>query len=218
MVDEKSVSFEKFIQELQLGEDVIIEYTPEGPVHMLFYEILKGLTNGGKVIIVDELDQLHVFRTHLHLSGVDTSLIDGSPVIKMGGIIPTGNILGKVDLNEEPPVRKKHYEEILKPLTGKHRFRVVVGFDKVLLSHENDPKERERIFGYLLRPHLGDKSRITLYIINKDLISDKILKELREHATRVLESRFEGKGFELRVVKSIIPEDYGYRVRVLIGE
>ncbi|WP_297499387.1 DUF257 family protein, partial [Thermococcus sp.] len=96
----------------------------------------------------------------------------------------------------------------------KHRFRIVVGFDKVLLRYENDPREREKIFGYLIRPHIGDESRIALYLIDRDLIGEKILKELREHATRVLESRFEGKGFVLRVVKSLAPGDYGCRVSV----
>uniref|UniRef100_UPI002622F036 DUF257 family protein n=1 Tax=Thermococcus sp. TaxID=35749 RepID=UPI002622F036 len=160
MANDQIIVFEKFAQKLQPGEDILVEYTPEEPVHMLFYGILRSLVGVDNVIIVDELDQLHVFRTHLHLSGVDISLIDSSPVIKMGGIIPTGNILGKVDLNEEPPVRKKHYEEIVKSIREKHRFRIVVGFDKVLLRYENDPREREKIFGYLIRPHIGDESRI----------------------------------------------------------
>lgn len=216
MCDNRTLTLVEFVENLALGEDVVVEYSSEEPAYLLFREILSELSRTGGFIIVDELDQLHIFRTHLRLSGRDTSCIDDSTVIKMGGIIQTGRVAGRVDLTKEPPVRKKHYEELIRSIEGRYKFRVVVGFDKILSSYENDPRERERIFGYLIRPHIGSENRITLYLINRDLVRDTVRKELREHATRVLESEFNGKGFTLRIVKSIVPEEYGCAVSVPI--
>nr|WP_232461714.1 DUF257 family protein [Thermococcus pacificus] len=197
------------------GEDVIIEYHSDEPVHILLLELLRETERKGGAVIIDELDQLHVFRVHLELSGLKTSPIDHSPVIKMGGIIDTGNVIGKIDMSKEPAVRKRYYEELLQK-TGNPPFRVIVGFDKVLLRYENDPKEREKIFGHMVRPHIGSSERVAIYIVNRDLVNETTIKELREHATRVLKSEFNGEGFTLRVVKSIFPGEYGWTVSVPI--
>ncbi len=83
-------------------------------------------------MIIDELDQLHIFKTHLKLAGFNSKIIDTAKVIKFGGIIQTGEVLGKLDLSKEPPVRKEHYEKILEKLNIKYTVRIVLGFDKVL--------------------------------------------------------------------------------------
>ena len=215
MCDNRTITLGEFLSKLVGGEDVIIEYHSEEPVHILLLELLREIEGKGGTIIVDELDQLHVFRTHLKLSGWETSPIDRSPVIKVGGIIYTGNVIGRVDTSKELPVRKKYYEGLLQK-TGNPPFRVIVGFDKAFLRYENDPIEREKLFGYMIRPHVGSSERVAIYLVNRDLINETTIKELREHATRVLESEFSGKGFILRVVKSIIPEEYGCTVSVPI--
>ncbi len=50
------------------------------------------------LVIVDALDQPHVFKTHLELVGIDTSMIDNADVIKFGGVLKTGNVIGRIDL------------------------------------------------------------------------------------------------------------------------
>ncbi len=215
MTADQTIPLRVFLKELGNGEDVIIEYCSENPAHLLFYSLVVGLNEIGRgFIAVDELDQLHVFMAHIRLSGLDTDVIDRIKVVKFGGVLNTGDVVGRVELTEEPPVRKRRYEEILQKLGGEQRFRLVLGFDKVLRSHENDPRELERIFGYLIRPHLGDKERTTVYLINHDLTSDRTLKELREHASRVLSVECSQEGLFLTVVKSLRIEEYGVKVSV----
>ncbi|EEB73330.1 conserved hypothetical protein [Thermococcus sp. AM4] len=206
------VSLGEFIEGLKPGEDVLVEYSSTAPVHILFYRFLRTLNDIGRpFMILDELDQLHVLRTHLGIMGLDAGVIDNAKVVKMGGIIETGSVVGKVDLAKEPPVRKKHYEAILAGIGEEKGFRLIVGFEKVLASYENDPREKERIFGYLVRPHLGNPERVTVYFVNRDLISERTLNELREHCTRVLSLTFDGKS-RLRVLKSLDIEEYGAEV------
>ncbi len=215
MTADQTIPLTVFLRGLDKGEDVIIEYCSEKPAHLLFYSIITGLREIGRsFIIVDELDQLHIFKTHLGLSGLDTDIIDETKVVKFGGVLNTGNVVGRVELTEEPPVRKRRYEEMLQKLGEERRFRVVLGFDKVIRSHENDPRELERIFGYLIRPHLGDEERTTMYMINTDLMGERTLKELREHASRVLGMECSKNDLVLTVIKSPRLEEYGTRVSV----
>ncbi|WP_232473485.1 DUF257 family protein [Thermococcus profundus] len=194
---------------------MVVEYRSEEPAYLVFQALIRGVLKSGKgFIIVDDLDQLHVFRTHILLSGGDTSIIDSAAVIKMGGILPTGKVVGRVDMTKEPPVRKKHYEELLAKVEGEHLFRIVVGFEKILSSKRGDPREIEGIFGYLIRPHLGKREKITIYMVNADIIPLETLKELREHATRALMVVFSREKIGLQVVKSIFPEDYGCEISI----
>ncbi|WP_258084144.1 DUF257 domain-containing protein [Thermococcus thermotolerans] len=207
----------EYLKNLSPGEDVIIEYTSREPVHILLHLILRCLRrNGLPVIIVDELDQLHVFRTHMKLAGIDTGLIDGANVIKIGGLIKTGNVLGKVDLSKEFPIRKKYYEEALRKADADHTVRIVPGFDKVLAMHEEDRRELEALFGYMVRPHLGDERRTTFYFMNTELFSERTRKEFREHASRVLKVRFEEDVLRLKIIKSPYLSEYGKRIEIRV--
>ncbi|WP_297436294.1 DUF257 family protein [Thermococcus sp.] len=215
MTEDQTIPLAVFLRELDMGEDLIIEYCSENPTHLLFYSIVTGLKEIGRsFIIIDELDQLHIFKTHLRFSGLDTSIIDETKVVKFGGVLNTGNVIGRVELTEEPPVRKRRYEKTLQKLGEERRFRLVLGFDKVIRSYENDPRELERIFGYLIRPHLGDEERTTVYMINTGLVGLQTLKELREHASRVLSLECPGNDLILTVIKSLHVGEYGTKVSV----
>ncbi|ASJ13865.1 DUF257 family protein [Thermococcus radiotolerans] len=209
----------EYFRSIKPGEDVLIEYTSGEPVHMFFHLLLRCLReNGVPVIIVDQLDQLHVFRTQLKLAGVDTELIDTANVIKIGGLLKTGKVLGRVDLSKEFPIRKKHYEEALKKVDADYTVRIVLGFDKVLAMHEVDRKDLESLFGYMIRPYLGDERRTTVYFINTELFTERTLKELREHASRVFRVRFEENAVVLKVIKSPNVAEYGKEMETKIED
>ena len=210
----EDVLFE-YLRSLKPGEDVLIEYTSREPVHILLHLILRCLQKKElPVIIVDELDQLHVFRTQMKLAGIDTKLIDDANVIKIGGLLKTGNVLGKVDLSKEFPIRKKHYEEALKKVNADYTVRIVLGFDKVLAMHEGEMRDLESLFGYMIRPYLGDESRTTVYFINTELFSERTRKELREHASRIVKVRFEDDRINLKIIKSPFLSEYGKRIEI----
>ncbi|ASJ04777.1 DUF257 family protein [Thermococcus barossii] len=210
-------SLVEYFRSIKPGKDVLIEYTSKEPIHMLFHLILKCLQkNGLPVVIVDELDQLHVFRTQLRLAGMDTESIDTANVIKIGGLLKTGNVLGRVDLSKEFPIRKKHYEEAMRKVKADYTVRIVLGFDKVLAMHEEERRDLESLFGYMIRPYLGDERRTTVYFINTELFSERTLKEFREHASRVFSVRFEENAVILKVIKSPNITDYGKEMKAEI--
>jgi hypothetical protein len=199
-----------FLEFLVPGEDILIEYHSLQPVHLLLYNLLKSVAERGKkFIILDELDQLHVFRSHMVLSGLDSSLIDQAKVIKFGGLLTTGNVIARIDLKEDPPIRKKRYEEILETLGDEKSFRIMLGLDKIVASYSNDPMELERIFGHLIRPHLGNPERVILYIVNNDIAGDKAMEELREHSTRVFQFKVIKSKPILEITKSIRIDEVG---------
>lgn len=204
----------EYFQSIKPGEDVLIEYTSNEPIHVFFHLLLEHLRrNGIPVIIVDELDHLHILRTQLKLAGVDTELIDTANVIKIGGVLNIGNVLGRIDLSKEFPIRKKHYEEALKKVSADYTVRLVLGFDKVLAMHEMNRKDLEALFGYMMRPHLGDERRTTVYFINTELLGERTLKELREHASRVLNIRLKEKSIVIKVIKSPNISEYGKEMK-----
>ncbi len=204
-----------YLRGIRPGEDIVIEYTPYEPAHLLLHRLLECLEEIGQpFVIVDELDHLHIFRTHLKLSGLSTALIDSARVIKMGGALSTGRVVGRIDLSKELPIRKKTYEEVVKRMGDRYTIRIVLGFDKVLAMNENSPKELERLFRYMIRPHMGDESRSTLYFINTSLLSTRTLMELREHASRILQFELREKRMILKVVKSIDFSEYGMELDI----
>ena len=213
---EKSLA--EYVRSIKPGEDVLIEHTSREPAHLIFHLLLECLEdNGYPFVIVDELDQLHVFKAQLKLSGIDTSRIDAARVIKIGGMLQTGNVIGRVDMSKDFPIRKKHYEEALKKLGPGYAVRVVLGFDKVLAMHEEDRKDLESLFGNMIRPYLGDERRTTVYLINTDLLSERTLREFMEHASRVFRAEITEGALTLRVLKSPVLSEYGKEIRVEIG-
>ncbi|NJE12000.1 hypothetical protein E3E24_02540, partial [Thermococcus sp. LS2] len=170
-----------YLKAIQKGEDILVEYTSNEPIHLIFYILLKyAKQNNIPVLIVDAVDQLHVLKAHLELAGIDTRMIDEVQVIKLGGIITTGKVLGRVDLEETTPVWKKHYDELLKKVHSDYTLRVIVGIDKVLPLYEETPARLEAFFGYAIRPYLGDKSRTSIYFLNTDIVGRNAVLEFEE--------------------------------------
>ncbi len=106
----------------------------------------------------------------------------------------------------------------MEKLNIRYTVRIVLGFDKVLEMHSSTPKELENLLGYMIRPHLGDEKRTTIYFINTDIVTDRTLKELREHISRVLQAKFSENKIFLKVIKSIDIRDFRKEIRINIPE
>ncbi|NJF24642.1 DUF257 family protein [Thermococcus sp. Bubb.Bath] len=208
-----------YAETLKRGEDVLIEYTSNEPIHLFFQILMKYLKEKGRsFVIVDALDQLHVFKTHLALVGIDTGMIDNARVIKLGGALETGDVLGRVDLEDDIPVWKSHYDEFLKEVQEGYHVRLTVGLGKVLVMYEKTPEELEKFFGLVIRPYLGDKKRSSVYFINTDLINEKTLKELREQVSRVFDVELAEGEITLKILKSIDFSEYGRELKIRAQE
>ncbi|NJE55478.1 DUF257 family protein [Thermococcus sp. 21S9] len=211
----EAMGFSGYFCSIQPGEDVIIEYSSHDPAYVLLKTLIDCLKEHDMpILIVDELDQLHVFKTHMMLAGFDTTAIDQIKVIKIGGLIQTGDVVGWIELSKELPIRKKRYEEALRKANLDFSFRIVLGFDKVLSIHEEDRRDLESLFNHMIRPYLGSRSRTTVYFINTDLITDRTLKEFREHASRVFRVRHEIDKIVLKIMKSPHISEYGEEIAV----
>ncbi len=198
------------------GEDILVEYSSYEPIHLLFQILLKYLKEKGpSFVIVDALDQLHVFKTHLTLAGISTSMIDNARVIKLGGTLKTGNVIGRVSLDSDIPVWKSHYDKLLEEISEGYHIRLIVGLEKVLRMYEETPRELEALFGLVIRPYLGDKRRSRIFFINTDLIEEKTVKELREEVSRVFKVELLEGEMILKTLKSINFSEYGEELKIM---
>ncbi|NJE12001.1 DUF257 family protein [Thermococcus sp. LS2] len=207
-----------YAKTIQKGEILLVEYTSNEPIHLIFYIILKYLRqNNIPFVIVDAVDQLHVFKTHLELGGIDTSVIEEAQVIKFGGIVATGKVLSKLDLEADIPIWRKHFMETLEKIDS-YVVRVVVGAEKILGLYENDPLTLESLFGMIIRPFLGSKKTTGIVFLNKSLIGEKVIQEAREIASRVFDVELSEGAITLKIIKSINFDEYEKTITVKAQE
>lgn len=197
------------------GESVLIEYTPDEPIHLIFYLLLRyAKQNNIPTIIVDTLDQLHIFKTHLELIGIDTEIIDNVQVIKLGGIINVGNVIGKIDLLQDIPIWKKQYDKIIGEIQADFTLRIIIGLEKALKINEKDSLQLETFFGVAIRPDIGNKKEIAFMFLNTSLLKEETVQELREISTRVFDIKLSEGAIVFKVVKSIVFTEYEKTITV----
>lgn len=175
------------LEDLKFGESILIEHSSTAPVHILFYELIKWAElNSYPVLIDDFLDSLYLYEKHIKLSGLLTKPIKAAMVIKLGGILEVGNVIGKVSVSEST-ILQKEYDSVFEKVPHERFLNIVVGFDKYLLLLQ-DKKEFLSSLHDILK-YVGNKRRIAFYFINQDLIevaAPAALPILEEGFTRVV--------------------------------
>lgn len=84
-MQEWGATFSEYSCGIQPGRTSSSSTRHRTPTHILFKMLLECLNEHNvPTLVVDELDQLHIFKTHLSLAGFDTKLIDETKVIKIG--------------------------------------------------------------------------------------------------------------------------------------
>ena len=213
------VSLFDYAETIRKGEDLLVEYSSHEPIHLLFQILLKYLREKGRsFVIVDALDQLHVFKTHLALAGISTGTIDNARVIKLGGTLKTGNVTDRVSLDSDIPVWKSHYDKLLEEISEEYHIRLIVGLEKVLRMYEEIPRELEALFGLVIRPYLGDKRKSRIFFVNTDLIEEKTARELREEVSRVFDVELAEGEITFKILKSIDFSEYGRELKIRAQE
>ncbi|WP_054840722.1 DUF257 family protein [Thermococcus peptonophilus] len=157
MSEKFELSLGEYLKTIQRGEVVLVEYTSDEPIHLILHMILRYLKRENiPVVILDVLDHLHMFRNHLKFAGVPTDLIDEARVIKIGGIISDRNVLGKIDLTEDPAVMRTKYHKTLEQLANEHEYFVRVGLgDGQAFENGQEPWDLEVLLGTVSRPMIG---------------------------------------------------------------
>ncbi|ALM76583.1 DUF257 family protein [Thermococcus barophilus] len=191
-------SIKEFLEKVQPGETILIEYSSIDHPEIVFYSITKWADeNGLPIVIHDVLDTFHIFVEHLKLNGYDVEFLKNAYVIKSGGMIQLGKIIRKVKLSDDIVVYTRNLHEILRELFTKIEKRpiiiIVLGAGKHLKRYEHQPRVLEYFFEVVTRKCLGNVNRITYLFGNPHLLRHDVRVELEEAPTRILELKEYGR-------------------------
>ncbi|MCO6041704.1 DUF257 family protein [Thermococcus alcaliphilus] len=197
------------LSHIKPGETVVVEHDSTAVPSYVLYILIKDALNEGKRVLIDDfMDTLHIYKTQLELAGVDVSIFDEIPVIKIGGIAEVGKIVGIISPRGGTIIRKE-YERIYTGVVSEEETTInpVLGLEKVLLLSEDKFDLMATLAEIYLR--LGDKRRIAIYFINRDVLKNVhpvALPIIEFMATTLIEVEKKGRVYTLEVLKSITPE------------
>lgn len=194
------------LDNIQLGETVLIEYSSKVAPILFFSELVNWAKEKGYSAVVDDiLDTLYLYKVQLELVGADMSFLNDLKVIKFGGRFNVGQIFGRLHI-ERPEIREQKYKEFFGPVLeeGKTVVNPVLGFEKIFLLQESKA-DILNLMNEILS-FVGEKPRIALYFINSDVLEStapEALPLFEELASTILKVDIEGKLYKFSVVKSV---------------
>ncbi|NJE12197.1 DUF257 family protein [Thermococcus sp. LS2] len=197
---------------LKFGETVLIEHDSHTSPALWVYYLIKWAKGKGYDVLVDDiLDTLYVYRAHLKLAGLDTSILNDVKVIKLGGRLNVGQVVGHLHI-KEPVIRESKYRALLDSLPRERVINPVLGFEKLFLLVESEREVFELVNS--ISSFIEDDRRIAFYFINTDLLKKMphVLSLLEELASTVVRVTKHGRSFSLKVVKSVNDEIDGVEV------
>ncbi len=188
------------VKKIMPGEVVVVEYTSLAPVHLAVSVPLLSLGRDVHVIVNDIFDQLHVVRSHLSIMGIDTEWMDEMPVVKFGGVLQTGRVIKRISVLKAASVWHEEYKEALREFRGQ-KLVVTLGLEKLINIKKELPAST--VCRMCIASAMGEEDTITIAFVNRDMLPESVLEDIRELASRVLELEFEKGKLSLRVVKSL---------------
>ncbi|ASJ13735.1 DUF257 family protein [Thermococcus radiotolerans] len=200
---------------LQPGEVVVVEYDSLAPVHLAASIALLDLSGERHIIVNDIFDQLHVIRAHLSIIGVDTGWMDEIPVIKFGGVLHTGNVIKRISVLKAASIWHREYLEALEASRGL-KFVVTLGLEKLITVKTDIPSAS--MCRMCMASSMGSEDVIMMAFVNREMLPESALEDIRELASRVFELSFRDGRLVLRVVKSPALERYGSEFSVSASE
>ncbi|ADT83023.1 DUF257 family protein [Thermococcus barophilus] len=201
----------EYLGSIKFGESVLVEYSPEAPIPIIFRETIEFLLKKYNVLILDIFDTLHMIKEPLKIMGWDAEKLDKIDVVKAGGIINTGNIVKRIDISKDPAVYTLEFAEFMREYYATHRPTVLIalGIDKLIRLYTNEVTSFEIHIAGVMKKFLGERSRLSLYFANMALVPKETLYEWEEIVTRVFEITLKGKmKFVIKVKKSPNIEDH----------
>ncbi len=196
---------------VKLGEIVLIKHSSTGVPYVGLCQLMNWAKGKGYQVIVDDvLDTLYLYKTQMKLAGLNTSILNDVKVIKLGGRLNVGQVVGHLHI-KEPVIREQEYGQIFAPLSGGGAVvNPVLGFEKLFLLAESKREVLSTVNGIL--PLISDERRIGVYFINTDLLrsaAPEALPLLEELASTVIRVDVEGKSHKFSIVKSVNKELWG---------
>jgi hypothetical protein len=207
---------------LKLGETVLLERTDSGDQYFGMYQLISwGLEKGYRIVIVDILDALHLNRMKMKLAGLDDSIVENPEVmvIKIGGLVETGNVVGKIEETKEPIILSRKFIKIYTPLlegTEKKILTIAPGLERLFLAFSDSENNVQTVITGLSK-HTGDDRRIAFQMVKTEVLRNRyphVVNLLEDVATTVIRTKREGKQTLFTVVKSINKRIEGLEIKI----
>jgi len=100
------------------GETVLVEHSSTTTPYVGLCQLMNWARGKGYQVIVDDvLDTLYLYKTQMKLAGLNTSILNDVKVIKFGGRLEVGQVVGHLHI-KEPVIREQEYGQIFEPLWG----------------------------------------------------------------------------------------------------
>ncbi|RLF82599.1 hypothetical protein DRN44_03535 [Thermococci archaeon] len=206
----------EYTKSVMWREGIVIEYSSSEPIHLVFkclVEISEKITDN--ILVLDVLDILSMLKLNLDIAGKDTSFIHNLDVIKIGGNIKLGRIIGYLDPHQDITVYASKYSKILREYYETHKNIVYFIFGMEKLVHLQERKEAFELYATnYMRYVFGDEERVGIYFINRDIATRSLLLQVEEAASRVLEVIHEEGTLKIKIRKSPRLDDYGKEFKI----
>jgi len=198
--------FEFIFSKMRAGETVLIEYTSVSSPEILLYVMEKHCRQNSIPMIIDDVaDTLPEFLTRLELIGLPIDGFGDISVIKIGGHRDEGNVIGRIEI-EKYSLNLQYYDLIYERiLPPKMVYNPVLGIHKLFLINSIEEYGGGIRLLRNISKYVGNKTRIALYFIHKDLTQTKfpeLLYLFEEIATSVMQWERSGSTYKLKVIKS----------------
>ncbi|HDD31248.1 MAG TPA: hypothetical protein ENF72_01305 [Thermococcus litoralis] len=223
MKEEFKSSVWSYLESLKWGEYIIVEHGSSDPTHLLFYVMINQLKESNiPFVIIDVLDKFYFLRAHLTSAGIDTSMLEDVPVIKLGGIRHIGKItslIERIEISQDTPVWIRHYRDALRRIEEKldRYVKVVVGIDSLLQLYENNIWELNALMlGFASM--MGDKSSKGVVFLNSSVLNPRTVLKLEEIFPRVLKLELKEGELTLRIEKSADFDEHGREIKASVQE
>ena len=182
---------EFLLDAIRPGETALIEYDPLSSPELAFREIVERYSSlGYPILVVDILDTLHLFMEHLRVRGFSIPL-DAFSVVKEGGRVRVGNILGEVPPSIDFEYHIARYSKAVRDFfmrnAGLPRVVIVLGLEKFIYPFQDDATSLERYFEVIERPLIAPESKLTFLFLNKGVVRREVLKSLEADKQHVVE-------------------------------
>jgi len=209
-----------YLENLKWGEFMIVKHNSNDPTHLLFYILVKQLKeNNIPFVVIDVLDKLYLLKMHLTSAGINTTLLDDIPVIKLGGVRYTGkitNLIERIEISQDTPVWTRHYRDALHRIEKKlsKYVKVIVGIDSLLQLYEDNIWELNTLMLGGFASMMGDKNSKGIVFLNSSVLNPKTVLKIEEIFPRVLRLELKEGELILRIEKSVDFGEYGREIKV----
>ncbi|ASJ09732.1 hypothetical protein A3L11_02980 [Thermococcus siculi] len=210
---------QKLWESMKMGEIVLVERTDGGDQYFGFYQLISwAKENGCNIVVVDILDSLHILMAKGKLAGLDVDALGELNVLKLGGTIETGNVIGWIKDISEPVIMAKKfgetYEKLLESMSP--LLTVTVGIEKLFIASEISPQNIRVIISAMAR-YVGNEKRISMLFLKTDVVGTlqpPVIALLEDIATTVIQVSRKNRTTEFHVTKSVNKEIEGLMIKI----